>query len=59
MFGLGTTEVILLAVVGCIVSYLVFGRRSRRDGPLVPCPDCGHGVSRLASTCPHCGRPLQ
>lgn len=25
---------------------------------LFPCPDCGRYVSRLASSCPQCGRPL-
>lgn len=25
---------------------------------LTHCPDCGQHVSRLATTCPHCGRPL-
>ena len=25
---------------------------------LVPCPDCGRHVSRLAKACPNCGRPL-
>jgi len=26
---------------------------------LVPCPDCGHSISRAAETCPSCGRPLR
>lgn len=26
---------------------------------LAPCPDCGHAVSRLAETCPACGRLLK
>jgi len=26
---------------------------------LVPCPDCGHLVSRAAETCPSCARPLR
>ena len=26
---------------------------------LFSCPDCGHEVSKRASTCPHCGAPLQ
>ena len=26
---------------------------------LVPCPDCGHAVSRSAETCPSCARPLR
>ncbi len=25
---------------------------------LFPCPDCGHYVSRLAPSCPQCGRTL-
>lgn len=27
--------------------------------PLVPCPDCGHPVSRSAETCPSCARRLR
>jgi predicted amidophosphoribosyltransferase len=26
---------------------------------LVPCPDCGHQVSRLAEACPSCARSLR
>ena len=26
---------------------------------LVPCPDCGHQVSRSAEACPSCARPLR
>lgn len=26
---------------------------------LIPCPDCTHSVSRLAESCPECGRPLR
>ena len=25
----------------------------------LPCPDCGKTVSRLAASCPHCGRPME
>ena len=33
--------------------------KSVEDNPkLTHCPDCGGHVSRLAATCPHCGRPL-
>jgi tetratricopeptide (TPR) repeat protein len=29
-----------------------------QDNPaLISCPDCGGKVSKLAATCPHCGRP--
>jgi hypothetical protein len=26
---------------------------------LIPCPDCGHMLSRLAESCPSCARPLR
>ena len=26
---------------------------------LVPCPDCGHLLSRLAPACPSCARPVR
>ena len=29
------------------------------SGNLIPCPDCGHMLSRLAASCPSCGRPLR
>jgi len=33
---------------------------SDEDNPkLTHCPDCGKHVSRLAASCPHCGRPLK
>ena len=25
---------------------------------LLKCPDCGNMISKLAKTCPHCGRPI-
>jgi predicted amidophosphoribosyltransferase len=32
--------------------------RQHPNGPnLVRCPDCNLPVSRLATSCPHCGRP--
>jgi len=33
----------------------LLGKRSA----LVPCPDCGHAVSKLAEACPSCARPLK
>lgn len=27
-------------------------------GDLVPCPDCRHGLSRMAKWCPGCGRVI-
>jgi len=40
-----------------------FGRSERSEAVpehpnLLPCPDCGNQVSRLAAACPKCGRPL-
>ena len=29
------------------------------SGNLIPCPDCGHMLSRLAESCPSCARPLK
>ncbi len=26
---------------------------------LIPCRDCGRGISPNAASCPHCGRPLR
>lgn len=37
-----------------IAGYLFPKRR-----PLIPCPDCDHLVSKLATLCPSCGRPLE
>jgi hypothetical protein len=35
-------------------------QKNAEDNPkLIHCPDCGGHVSRLANSCPHCGRPLQ
>lgn len=52
-----------LLVVGVVVVVVVVlttsQRRNITDGPnLFPCPDCGRQVSRLAKSCPHCGRPF-
>ena len=36
------------------------GTRQQGDGPRTGlCPDCKEIVSKLAKTCPHCGRPLE
>ena len=32
--------------------------RTRVATNLTPCPDCNHMVSRIAPTCPNCGRPF-
>lgn len=34
------------------------GAREASGARLIPCPDCGHSVSRSATSCPSCGRPL-
>jgi predicted amidophosphoribosyltransferase len=51
----------LLAIPAAAIIVVVIAIR-RSAGPsgrnLVPCPDCGNKVSRLAKTCPRCGRPL-
>ncbi|PKM87830.1 MAG: hypothetical protein CVU85_05130 [Firmicutes bacterium HGW-Firmicutes-10] len=33
--------------------------QARFESKLTVCPDCAKEVSKLAVTCPHCGRPLQ
>lgn len=33
--------------------------QARFESRLTTCPDCVREVSKLAITCPHCGRPLQ
>jgi hypothetical protein len=33
--------------------------RTMASNTLVPCPDCGHLVSRAAETCPLCACPLR
>ncbi len=62
--GIGPMElIIILVVVGCPVAVaagtliLLLSKRPPTD--LHPCPDCGRGLSPLAKTCPHCGRPLE
>ncbi len=50
---------VLVAVPVAIAIVVVMVARQRADGAnLVVCPDCRGRVSRLAPTCPHCGRPL-
>ncbi len=56
--------VIMVAIFGplLLVPFLVtwVAHRKSVKGPnLYPCPDCGRMVSRSATTCPQCGRPLQ
>ena len=45
-----------VATLLLILVLLIVLRKNRPN--LYPCPDCGQRVSRAASVCPHCGRPL-
>jgi hypothetical protein len=64
--GIGLTELIVLfvlagAAVGIVLLVMLVARGSAplsMNPNLTPCPDCGRGISKLAQTCPHCGRPL-
>ena len=51
-----------LAVVGGVSALVVLAASKRQGGSANPnlfsCPDCGCYVSRLAASCPNCGRPL-
>ena len=56
---------ICLGAIGVVIAVALLAMWAARSatpkgGPnLAPCPDCGQMVSRLAKTCPRCGRPLQ
>ena len=56
--------VFLFGVVGAIVLSVVLSRNKNtgqydHDNPnLIPCPDCGHFISRKARSCPQCGCPV-
>ena len=41
-----------------VVTWRLLDRCRKLPPNLIRCPDCDQGVSRLAETCPHCGRPL-
>jgi hypothetical protein len=67
-FGAGPVELLILVVfvlvpVAVVVAIVVAVTRNRtplENNPnLKPCPDCGRIVSLRATTCPHCGGPLQ
>jgi len=69
MVGIGWIELLIvlgilgLLVGGVVVVIVVVLAASKRQGGsanpnLFPCPDCGRYVSRLAASCPNCGRPL-
>lgn len=70
MFGLNPTELLIvgfvaLLMLGGVVAVVIIlvNSQSRSSTPsnpnLTPCPDCGRFVSRLAISCPQCGRPLK
>jgi len=69
MIGFGVFELLMilgvlcLLVLGVVIVVVVVlttsKRRSISANPnLFPCPDCGRHVSRLAKSCPNCGRPF-
>jgi len=71
VFGLGIQEILIflfilgmLAVpVMIVIAIVLYVQRSQNriapgDAILHRCPDCGGNVSKLASNCPHCGRPM-
>ncbi|MEQ8787348.1 MAG: hypothetical protein RIC55_13665 [Pirellulaceae bacterium] len=50
--------------LGILVVILLVVRSSGAARPhsganLTICPDCGQAISRLAESCPHCGRPTK
>ena len=55
---LGVLTVPAVAAVVAIVLAKKANRNVQNTANLVPCPDCGCLVSRLAKSCPQCGRPL-
>jgi hypothetical protein len=72
MFGIGPWELVIIALtllilispaVIAVVVMLAVSRSSASSMPanpnLTPCPDCGNRVSRQATACPRCGRPLK
>jgi hypothetical protein len=66
-FGIGPLELIILlfllalltvGVGGAIAVAVIVSRKSQANPSLTSCPDCQRSVSRIAVTCPGCGRPL-
>ncbi len=52
--------VLAVPVVIALLVVMLASPRPKAPGPnLMPCPDCYQPVSRLAVSCPHCGRPLR
>jgi len=59
VFFLDLLAIAPLTVVAAVALTLIV-RQGRTNGnlKLMPCPDCGRMLSRLAVACPQCGRPL-
>ncbi len=60
---LGTPVLVVVLILFVIKKGVENATRKNRDqyanNPnLFPCPDCGRYVSRLAPSCPQCGRAL-
>lgn len=55
---LGVPAVAVVIVVFALAQSKRAGVNPAQNPNLVPCPDCGRFVSRLAPNCPQCGRPL-
>jgi hypothetical protein len=60
LVGLACLGVLAAAAVLVVVLIVRGGRGSTGGGNpnLVPCPDCGQWISRMARACPRCGRPV-
>jgi hypothetical protein len=65
--GVGPMELLILGVLVCggvgvaavvLIAALAGRNRAGSNPNLVPCPDCERMVSRHATACPQCGRPL-
>jgi hypothetical protein len=64
VLGLVIIAALVIVVVTVIVAVVVAATRrsgsaSSNNPNLTPCPDCGRLVSIRATTCPHCGGPVQ
>ena len=69
MFALNPIELVIVAfaalfmLAGAVVLVVLIltSTRKRSSAPnpnLLPCLDCGRFVSRIATSCPQCGRPM-
>ena len=52
--------VVVMVIVGVVIAVTRRSEPSQANNPnLAPCPDCGLPISIRATTCPHCGGPVQ